>query len=102
MELVLEGNSEELKVRVIGEIVAAGCNNLRTTVMESASKEPDSVVINLNEVPFIDTSGIGVLVGLRAHLKSKQIDLKLEAPSEKVKEVLKMTRLLSVFGLSDD
>ena len=102
MELVLEGNDEVLKVRVIGEVVAEGCNSLRQTVMEAATRQPDKVVINLSEVPFIDTSGIGVLVGLRAHLKSKKIDLALEDPSKKVHEVLKMTRLLPVFGLSDD
>lgn len=102
MELVLEGNNEALQLRIIGELVTETCGELRQTVMETVSREPKKIVLDLKEVPFIDTSGIGVIVGLRAHMKSRGIGLELANPSPKVKQVLRMTRLLSVFGLEED
>ena len=43
-----------------------------------------------------------VLVGLRAHLRSKGLGIEIASPSPRVRQVLQMMRLLPVFGLSDD
>ncbi len=102
MELILEGNNEALEVRIVGELVAESCGGLRQTVMETATREPKRITLNMEQVPFIDTSGLGVLVGLRAHLRSKGIALAIAKPSAKVKQVFKITRLLTVFGIEDN
>ncbi|MBI5155000.1 STAS domain-containing protein [Candidatus Poribacteria bacterium] len=103
MELVVEGSGDgTVRIRVIGELVSSSCGDLRDTVMESAAREPKKVVIDMSAAPFIDTSGLGVLVGLRAHLKSKGVALELSSPGPKVQQVLRMTRLLQVFGLKED
>ncbi|MCB2156575.1 STAS domain-containing protein [bacterium] len=102
MELVVEGNKDTLQVRIMGELVADTCSDLRDMVLESAAKEPNKVVLHMAETPFIDTSGVGVLVGLRAHLRSKGIGIEIAQPSPRVHQVLSMMRLLPIFGLTDD
>lgn len=101
MELFIDHDNETLNVRIVGEVVADTCGDLRLAIMENVSRKPRRIVLRLPEVTFMDTSGIGVLVGLRAHLKSKGIALELADPSPKVRHVLEMTRLNQVFGLPD-
>lgn len=102
VELVVEGNKETLQIRILGELVADTCSDLRDMVLESAAKDPRRVVLQMSDTPFIDTSGVGVLVGLRAHLRSKGIEIQIAEPSARVRQVLQMMRLLPVFGLSDE
>ena len=102
MELSLEGNAEVVTIRLGGELVASSCSALRDTVLEAVARQPKSVVIDMGGVPFIDTSGLGVLVGLRATLRSRKIDFSLANLSERVQNVFRMTKLNAVFGISDD
>lgn len=99
MELVVEGNSELIRVRVIGEVVAATCTELRQAVIDAAERGPARLVLDLAEVPFMDTSGIGVLIGLRAHLKGKGVAMELASPTERILGVLRSMKLDLVFGL---
>ncbi|MEQ8818656.1 MAG: STAS domain-containing protein [Sumerlaeia bacterium] len=102
MELVLEGNKETLQIRVIGELIADTCSDLREMVMDASARQPKAVLLDMSETPFLDTSGLGVLVGLRQHLRHQGTVLSLVNPSPKVLDVLRMTRLLKVFGLGDN
>lgn len=102
LELVLEGNELTLRVKVIGELVTSNCSDLREMVIDVSRRKPELIVVDMEETTFMDTSGLGVLVGLRAHLRSRKIDFMLSNPSPKVKQVLRMTRLLPVFGLSEE
>ncbi len=99
MELVLEGNSELLTICIVGEVVAATCGELRQFVMEASERRPPRLILDLAEVPFMDTSGIGVLIGLRSHLKGKGVALELARPGERILSVLRSMKLDVVFGL---
>lgn len=102
MELSLEANADVVTIRVGGELVASSCGALRDTVLESVARQPKNVVIDMGGVPFIDTSGLGVLVGLRATLRSRKIEFSLANLTDRVKSVFFMTRLNGVFGIADD
>jgi len=102
LELKLEGNAEQFRVRVAGEIVAATCGELRQAVLEAGDRRPARLVVDLEGVTFVDTSGIGVLIGLRSHLKGKGVVLAIENATPRVHGVFKSMRLLQVFGLPED
>lgn len=102
MELKLEGNAEQFRVRVAGEIVAATCAEFRQAVLEAGERRPARLVVDLEGVSFVDTSGIGVLIGLRSHLKGRGVALAVENVSPRVRTVLRSMRLLAVFGLPED
>ena len=99
VEFKIEATSETQFIHIQGELIAENSHGLRELVNEVSQKAPSEIVIDLREVPFIDTSGLGTLVGIRATLRSKDITLKLRNPTERVLQNFKMTRLDMVFGL---
>ncbi|MGF1573468.1 MAG: STAS domain-containing protein [Sumerlaeia bacterium] len=99
MEFKLESNSETQLIHISGELIAESSHSLRELVNELSQKSPKKIIINLADVPFIDTSGLGTLVGIRATLKSRDIILKIEHPTERVMQNFRLTRLDLVFGL---
>lgn len=101
MEIKIEGNGDQQRLQLSGELVAEACADFREIVMEVAVKQPPEIILDMAGVPFIDTSGLGVLVGLRTHMKSKGIVLRLVNPSEKVHQNFKLTRLDAIFGLEE-
>jgi anti-anti-sigma factor len=55
------------------------------------------VILDLRKVDAIDAAGIGVLVSLQA----AGIYLRLMAPSEQVREILRLTKLDSIFEICE-
>jgi len=56
------------------------------------------IVLDLNEVGFMDSSGLGAIIGVYVTAKSARCELQLVNLSKKVSELLGMAKLLSVFG----
>jgi anti-anti-sigma factor len=102
MELMLEGNQEVVTVRLLGELVSETAQNLRDTVLESATRSPRRIVLQMREATYMDTSGLGVIVGLRQILKDRGIALEVADPSQRIHQIFRLTRMLSVFGLQDE
>lgn len=70
---------------------------------ESLMQHGDSqLVINLAEVPMMDSSAIGMLVRLMTSAKSRGGGVKLVSPSKLVMQTLKMVGLLNIFEVYDD
>ena len=57
------------------------------------------VVLNLHDVSYIDSCGIGALVAALVKLRRVGGDLKLVCPSERCEHVLTLTHVLPVFNL---
>ena len=102
MELILDGKDETLTIRIIGELVASTCVGLRDVVSDAISRKPQKIILDMSQVPFVDTSGLGVLVGLRATLKAQKIALEVANPSSRVVNVFRLTRLDGVVGIPQD
>jgi anti-sigma B factor antagonist len=75
---------------------------LRDIVRELADKGQKRVVLNLGEVQYVDSSGIGELVKTHTTLRNQGGNLKLANLNKRVSDLLKMTRLWAVFDISDD
>jgi anti-sigma B factor antagonist len=58
-----------------------------------------NIVLNLRAVDYIDSGGIGVLVGLLVSTRNRGGDLKLVAPNQRVTDVLRRTNLHTIFNL---
>ena len=57
------------------------------------------VVLNLRDVSYIDSCGVGALVAPLVKLRRAGGDLKLVCPSDRCEQVLALTHVLPVFGL---
>lgn len=75
---------------------------LRDLVRELADKGAKKVVLNLAEVNYIDSSGVGELVKTHTTMKNKGGHLKLSSLNKRVHELLEMTRLSAVFDIQND
>ncbi len=62
---------------------------------------PDRIVLNLSNVQFIDSSGLGAIVAAMKHQRDGQT-LELAALSPTVDKVFRMTRMDSIFAIHDD
>lgn len=59
--------------------------------------ESGRIVLNLNDVTYMDSSGVGTLVGLYASARSSGGEIKLAGLTGRVKDILQITKLGSIF-----
>src|SRR5712664_2782101 len=75
---------------------------LRDTVRELLSKGQKKILLNLGEVSYIDSSGIGELVSGFTTVTNQGGQLKLLGLTKRVKDLLQITKLYTVFDVHDD
>jgi anti-sigma B factor antagonist len=75
---------------------------LREIVRELADKGHKKIVLNLGEVHYVDSSGVGELVKTHTTLRNQGGQLKLANLSKRVNDLLHMTRLSAVFDIQRD
>ena len=75
---------------------------LRDAVREVLSKGQTKILLNLGEVNYIDSSGIGELVSAFSAVRREGGAIKLLNLTEKVHDVFQITKLYDVFDVTDD
>ena len=75
--------------------------SLRDTVKKLLAQSP-KVVLNLREVNYIDSGGLGTLVSLYTSARNAGGAVKLASLSQRVGDLLQITKLLTVFEVFDD
>ena len=79
-----------------------GSVTMRDTVRELLSKGQKKLLLNLGEVNYIDSSGIGELVSAFTTVRNQGGELKLLNLTKKVHDLLQITKLYTVFEVHDD
>ena len=75
---------------------------LRDTVRDLLSKGQKKILLNLGEVNYIDSSGIGELVSGFTTVTNSGGQLKLLNLNKRVKDLLQITKLYTVFDVHED
>ena len=75
---------------------------LREIVRDLADKGAKAIVLNLGEVQYIDSSGIGELVKAHTTIRNQGGQLKLTNLNKRVDDLLQLTRLSTVFDIQKD
>jgi len=75
--------------------------SLRDSVKKLLAQNP-KVVMNLGEVNYIDSGGLGTLVSLYTSARNAGGAVKLAKLSKRVGELLQITKLLTIFEVFDD
>ena len=75
---------------------------LRDTVRELIGKGNKKILLNLGDVNYIDSSGIGELVSAFTTVRNQGGELKLLNLTKKVHDLLQITKLYTVFDVRDD
>jgi anti-sigma B factor antagonist len=79
-----------------------GSATLRTTVRDLVTKGHRKILLNLGDVDYIDSSGIGELVGAYTTVRSASGELKLVYLTKRVHDLIQITRLFTVFDVQTD
>ena len=75
---------------------------LRDTIRDLIGKGSKKILLNLGDVTYIDSSGIGELVSAFTAVRREGGELKLLNLTKKVHDLLQITKLYTVFDVHDD
>jgi anti-sigma B factor antagonist len=90
-------------VDISGRIVLGEeCAAVRDLVCDLLSKGHKKILFNLGEVDYVDSSGLGNLVGAFTSVRKQEGELKLLSLTKKVHDLMQITRLYTVFDIMDD
>jgi anti-sigma B factor antagonist len=83
---------------VLGEEIHTLRDSVRNLIADGKKK----IILNLADVDYIDSSGVGELVGAFTTVRNAGGELKLMNLTQKVHDVLHVTKLYTVFDIRDD
>ena len=90
-------------VDVAGRItLGEGSSALRDALRELVKEGHKNILLNLKEVTYIDSSGIGELVSAFTTITNQGGHLKLLGLTHRVKDLLQITKLYTVFDVHED
>ena len=79
-----------------------GASVFRDTIRDLAAKGNKKILINLSDVSYIDSSGIGEMVSSFTTVTNHGGQLKLLGLTKRVKDLLQITKLYTVFEVFED
>jgi len=93
-ELKLETvtTSEETAIRCIGKLTYTSCELLRTTV-RGLLPQAKRLVLDLKDMTYLDSFGLGVLVGVYLSAKRQDCQLKLINVDQQARNIIRITNL---------
>jgi anti-sigma B factor antagonist len=89
-------------LQVDGDLVVATCNLFREAVMPLLERDARDYVVDLSKTRGVDSAGLESLTWLRRTCEERLGEVKLAAPSETVRTVLRLTRLDERFEVHEN
>ncbi|MBR3316412.1 MAG: STAS domain-containing protein [Atopobiaceae bacterium] len=83
-------------VSVAGEVDVSNAAELRGALEEAIAADVTGIEVDLSQAPYVDSTGIGVLVGAARRAQEASKQLKITKPQRNVQ------RVLSLLGVSDE
>ena len=103
MDISVRKRADTQVIQLRGQLRLGPAVDELRQVMEEALENGDTrIVINLAEVPMIDSSGIGLLVRFLASTKQRGGSLKLVQPSKFAIQTLRLVGVLNLFEVFND
>lgn len=88
-------------MRVSGEIDMATAPRLRQHVVTVTLDAPDGLILDLNGVEFIDSTGLGVLVGAAKRMRMSEGHFRIVCSQPHLVDLFELTRLNEVFDIHE-
>ena len=96
---IKEINAETMGVSVEGEIDVYTSPKVKESLNELIGKKHYNLIINLENVSYIDSTGLGVLIGALKKVKENNGDIKLVCTNMQLKKIFDITGLVKIFGI---
>nr|WP_314276470.1 STAS domain-containing protein [uncultured Peptostreptococcus sp.] len=94
-----ENNSNEWVFSLNGELDLSTANKLKDNLYKSVEEKLSDVVIDMTNLEYIDSTGIGVLVGLMKKLRTQGKDIKISNAKDNVKRIFKITGIDQIISM---
>ena len=89
-------------VLVSGEVDVSNADELRAALDQCLASDEGDLTVDLSEVPYIDSTGIGVLVGAAHRAAEKGVRLEVARPQRNVARVLGLLGVTSELNIRED
>jgi anti-anti-sigma factor len=92
---------QALVIRLCGEIVMDVTPELKADIAQllDSSRKPE-VVCDMGQVTFMDSSGVGLLIGIRRQCQEEGRSFRVADPSPPIRKLFAMLRLTDFFAVS--
>jgi anti-sigma B factor antagonist len=97
LEFTIGKNEDTTTIRGTGKITAATADYFQSTI-RGVIPVSKYLVLDLTEVEYIDSSGLGALVSVYLAAGHARCKLELANPKPRVRDLLKITKLSTIFG----
>ena len=101
MELKIRKSNEIYIIDVNGEMDLYNSYKLKELVMKMLEKKVVNFIINLEQVDYIDSSGIGALIYICSTIKKMSLKLSITNIHGSVKKVIELTKLMGYFPIAN-
>lgn len=101
MELKIRKNGDVYIIDVNGEMDLYNSYKLKELVMKMIEKSVGLFIINLEQVDYIDSSGIGALIYICSTVKKLNLKLAISNIHGSVKKVIELTKLMGFFPIAN-
>jgi anti-sigma B factor antagonist len=99
---VRESEGDAYVVELTGEIDVYTSPKVKDAVTELIDREHYNLVINLEKVRYIDSTGLGVLIGGLKRVREHGGSDNLVCTNPQIKKIFDITGLVKIFGIFDD
>ena len=100
MALEVETRTADNGITVVaptGRLDVAGATALKEVISEVVKNGPPRIVIDMEGVSFVDSTGLGSVISALKQVRGSQGELRLAAPNQQARVVLELTTLDRVF-----
>ena len=102
MELKLRKAGPIYVIDVVGEMDLYNAFKLKDLVRKMIDSNVASFILNLEQVGYMDSSGIGALLYVHSELKKKGLPLRIVGVTGSVRKVIELTKLMEYFPIVAD
>lgn len=99
MDLEIYQTRSDLYFLLRGRVVLEECDKLKNTCLPLVKKGIEQVIVDLSKVDFIDSAGLGVLVGFKMTSSKNKARIVLLQPSRPVSDILYISKLDGIFDI---
>lgn len=102
MNIQTQQNGNSITITLTGRFDASVAQKFKDTINELLDQDNILYVIDLKEVDYMDSGGLGSLVASLRRVREKEGEIKLCSPNSKVRKVFELTRTHRIFDIYDD
>ncbi|MEO6940615.1 MAG: STAS domain-containing protein [Candidatus Kapaibacterium sp.] len=104
MQATFERKSGALRVTLQGDLIGGAdamsfSQSLKEWLTKSSESKLEEIAINVAAVGFVNSSGLGMLLGARQSATEAQAKFRIEAPQAQLKHLLSITKLSDLLGV---